>query len=758
MAKKEKGQDQTTARKDKKYVDNEGGVRNTVWQEYPAQEQRITDTLELNYMPYAMSVIVSRAIPEIDGFKPSHRKLLYTMYKMGLLSGAKTKSANVVGQTMKLNPHGDMAIYETMVRLTRGNGSLLHPYVDSKGNFGRQYSRDMQFAASRYTEVKLDKLCEEVFRGLDKNAVDFMDNYDGTTKEPMLLPASFPSILVNSNQGIAVGMASNICSFNISEVCQATIAYMKDPTCNLLEIMPAPDFSGGGIILYDMNEMSQVYETGRGPVKIRAKYHVDKKNNLIEIYEIPYTTTAEGIIEEITELVRSGKIKDINDVRDETDLNGLMVTIECKRGVDPDALMTKLFRFTKLQDTFSCNFNILINGMPRVLGVRSIIAEWLVWRRVCQKREVSYDLDKKLDRLHLLDGLAKILLDIDRVIAIIRNTELETDVVPNLMENFDLDALQAEYVAEIKLRNINRQYILNRTADRENLIKDVADLNDILRKPHRIDLLIQKALENVAKKYGQPRRSEIMHIDEVEHLSLDQMIEDYKLKLFMTEHGYIKKIPLTSLRSAGELKTKEEDRILIELEGKNKSDVVFFSDRANVYKMKVHELTDTKPSELGGYLPNILSMEEGERILFMHMTEDYLGDMLFAFENGKIARVSMKSYETKTNRKKLINAYCAASPVCSIMYIDHDEDFAAFSNLRKAITFSSTLVPVKTTRASQGVQLLVSKKGSVMTSVVRLEDAGFSDPEYYRIRRIPAIGYYLKEETIVNRQLTLGEV
>jgi len=522
--------------------------------------------------------------------------------------------------------------------------------------------------------------------------------------------------------------------------------------------MPAPDFSGGGIILYDKDEMSQVYETGRGPVKIRAKYHVDKKNNLIEIYEIPYTTTAEGIIEEITELVRSGKIKDINDVRDETDLNGLMVTIECKRGVDPDALMTKLFRFTKLQDTFSCNFNILINGMPRVLGVRSIIAEWLVWRRVCQKREVSYDLDRKLDRLHLLDGLAKILLDIDRVIAIIRNTELETDVVPNLMDNFDLDALQAEYVAEIKLRNINRQYILNRTADRENLIKDVEDLNDILRKPHRIDMLIQKALENVAKKYGQTRRSEIMHIDEVEHLSLDQMIEDYKLKLFMTEHGYIKKIPLTSLRSAGELKTKEEDRILIELDGKNKSDVVFFSDRANVYKMKVHELSDTKPSELGGYLPNILSMEEGERILFMHMTEDYQGDMLFAFENGKIARVSMKSYETKTNRKKLINAYCAVSPVCSIMYIDHDEDFAAFSNLRKAITFSSTLVPMKTTRASQGVQLLVSKKGSVMTSVVRLEDAGFTDPEYYRIRRIPAIGYYLKEETIVNRQLTLGEV
>ena len=744
--------------KEKKSSSGKGLLPMTDFADHPSTEQIITDTLELNYMPYAMSVIVSRAIPEIDGFKPSHRKLLYTMYKMGLLSGNRTKSANVVGQTMKLNPHGDMAIYDTMVRLTRGNGSLLHPYVDSKGNFGRQYSRDMQCAASRYTEVRLDKLCEEVFRGLDKNAVDFMDNYDGTMKEPVLLPAAFPSILVNSNQGIAVGMASNICSFNIREVCDATIAFMKDPMVDFLSIMPAPDFSGGGTILYDHVEMQQVYDTGRGPIRIRAKYRTDKKNNLIEVYEIPYTTTAEGIIDEITELVRSGKVKEINDVRDETDLDGLKITIECKRGAELDSLMTKLYRFTKLQDTFSCNFNILINGMPRVLGVRGILAEWLVWRRTCQKREVLYDLDRKLDRLHLLDGLAKILLDIDKAIAIIRNTELEADVIPNLMEGFDIDTLQAEYVAEIKLRNINRQYIMNRTADRENLQKEIEDLSDIVRKPHRIDAMIVKTLENIAKKFGQDRKSEILHVDEVESYTADQMIEDYRLKLFMTEHGYIKKIPLTSLRSAGELKTKEEDRILIELEGKNKSDVVFFSDRCNVYKMRVHELPDTKPSELGGYLPNVLSMEDGEKILFMHLTENYEGDILFAFANGKMSRVSFVSYETKTNRKKLLHACSEVSPIIAIHYLAKDEDFAAFSSVRKAITFSSSLIPAKTTRSSQGVQVLVSKKGSVLTSVVRLKDAGFSDPEYYRIRRTPAIGYYLKEETITNRQLSLGEV
>lgn len=725
--------------------------------EHPSTDQKITDTLELNYMPYAMSVIVSRAIPEIDGFKPSHRKLLYTMYKMGLLTGNRTKSANVVGQTMKLNPHGDMAIYETMVRLTRGNGSLLHPYVDSKGNFGRQYSRDMQFAASRYTEVRLDKLCEEIFRGLDKNAIDFMDNYDGTMKEPILLPASFPTILVNSNQGIAVGMASNICSFNIREVCESTIAFMKDSLVDILSIMPAPDFSGGGTILYDRAEMEQVYQTGRGPVRIRSKYRIDKKNNLIEVFEIPYTTTAEGIIDEITELVRSGKVKEINDVRDETDLDGLKITIECKRGVDPDALMTKLFRFTKLQDTFSCNFNVLINGMPRVLGIRSLLAEWLSWRRSCQKREILFDYERKMDRLHLLDGLAKILMDIDKAIQIIRGTELEADVIPNLMQGFEIDSLQAEYVAEIKLRNINRQYIINRTADRDNLIKEIADLRDILSKPHRIDALIIKTLETIAKKYGQDRRSEILHVDEVESYTDDQMIEDYRLKLFMTEHGYIKKIPLTSLRSAGELKTKEEDRILIELEGKNKSDVLFFSSKCNVYKMRIHELSDNKPSELGSYLPNVLSMEDGEKILFMHITDTYEGNIMFAYENGKLSRVDLKAYETKTNRKKLVRACNDISPIVAIHYLESDEDFAAFSSLRKAIAFSSTLIPVKTTRTTQGVAVLVPKKGSVLTAVVRLSDSGFSDPEYYRIRRTPAIGYYLKEETIVNRQLSLGD-
>lgn len=722
---------------------------------HPVEEQIITDTLELNYMPYAMSVIVSRAIPEIDGFKPSHRKLLYTMYKMGLLTGNRTKSANVVGQTMKLNPHGDGAIYDTMVRLTRGNGSLLHPYVDSKGNFGRQYSRDMQCAASRYTEVRLDKLCEEVFRGLDKNAVDFMDNYDGTMKEPVLLPATFPSILVNSNQGIAVGMASNICSFNIREVCESTIAYMKDPLVDLLAIMPAPDFSGGGTILYDRSEMETVYETGRGPIRIRAKYRIDKKNNFIEVYEIPYTTTAEGIIDEITELVRSGKVKEVNDVRDETDLDGLKITIECKRGVDGDALMTKLYRFTKLQDTFSCNFNVLINGMPRILGVRSLLAEWLVWRRSCQKREVLYDYERKMDRLHLLDGLAKILLDIDKAISIIRGTELENEVVPNLMKGFDIDSIQADYVAEIKLRNINRQYIMNRTADRENLKKEIADLEDVLKKPHRIDAMIVKALETVAKKYGKERQSEIQHVDEVNSFSEDQMIEDYRLKLFMTEHGYIKKIPLTSLRSAGELKKKEEDNILMELEGKNKSDVLFFSNHCNVYKTRIYDLSDTKPSELGGYLPNVLSMEDGEKILFMHITDTYDGNIMFAYENGKISRVDLKAYETKTNRKKLVHACCEVSPLVSILYLENEDEFAAFSSLRKAVAFSSSLIPVKTTRSTQGVQLLVPKKGSVLTSVVRLRDSGFSDPEYYRIRRTPAIGYYLKEETIVNRQLRL---
>ncbi len=724
----------------------------------PPTLQDINDTLETNFMPYAMSIIVSRAIPEIDGFKPSHRKLLYTMYKMGLLTGNRTKSSNVVGQTMKLNPHGDMAIYETMVRLARGNGSLLHPYVDSKGNFGKQYSRDMQYAAPRYTEVRLEKLCEELFRGLDKNAVDFVDNYDGTMKEPVLLPASYPSILVNNNQGIAAGMASNICSFNIREVCEATIAYMKDPTTDILEIMPAPDFPGGGTILYDEASMRAIYESGRGPVRIRSKYFADKSNNLIEVTQIPYTTTAEAVIDEITELVKSGKVKEINDVRDETDLDGLKICIECKRGTDLDALMTKLFRFTRLEDTFSCNFNVLINGYPRVLGVQQLLAEWIVWRRACQKRELVYELDKKKDKLHLLDGLAKILLDIDKAIAIIRNTELEEDVVPNLMQGFDIDSIQAEYVAEIKLRNINREYILKRTADREDLIKEIKDLEDTIKSPARIDARIIKGLENVAKKYGQERRSELLKAEEAVTFNDQNMIEDYRLKLFLSDHGYIKKIALTSLRNAGDLKIKEDDTIVMELEGTNKSEILFFSDKANCYKIRAHELPDTKPSEYGGYLPNVLQMEENEKIVFMHITDDYKGNVLFAFENGKISKIPMAAYETKQNRKKLIHAYSDLSPIVSIHYITEDITMAAFSNLRKAIVFDTSLIPLKTTRSSQGVQVLTSKRGSVLTEVKRLEDAGFTDPEYYRIRRIPAIGYYLKEDTIEDRQITLGDL
>ena len=630
------------------------------------QKQPITETLEQNYMPYAMSVIVSRAIPEIDGFKPSHRKLLYTMYKMGLLGGNRTKSANVVGQTMKLNPHGDQAIYETMVRLTRGNGALLHPYVDSKGNFGRQYSRDMAYAASRYTEVRLDKLCDEIFRGLDKNSVDFMDNYDGTIQEPMLLPASFPSILVNSNQGIAVGMASNICSFNLNEVCQAAIAYIRDPGFRLIDILPAPDFSTGAEIIYNPHEMEQILQSGRGSIKLRGTYEVDRKNGFIEIKQIPYTTTVEAIIDDITELVKSGKIKEINDVRDETDLDGLKLTIDYKKSVDPDALMQKIFRYTSLQTTFPCNFNILVNGTPRVLGVKAILGEWLSWRRTCVRRETVFDLDKKLERLHLLHGLEKILLDIDKAVRIVRETEKEADVIPNLMSGFDIDAVQAEFVAEIRLRQLNRQYILQRTADIKTLVDDIADLQETLEKRERIDRLIIKQLETVAKKFGAPRLTRLVHQDDIEVLTDHQMIEDFRLRLFLTEHGYLKKLALTSLRSAGELKTKEDDQIVQELEGKNKSDLLLFSDRGNVYKIKCFELKDHKPSDLGEYTPNLLGLEEGERIVFIHLTEDYAGWMLYGFANGKLAKVPMAAYETKTNRKKLVNAYSVSSPLVAM--------------------------------------------------------------------------------------------
>ena len=721
------------------------------------EDQPITEMLEINYMPYAMSVIVSRAIPEIDGFKPSHRKLLYTMYKMGLLSGNRTKSANVVGQTMKLNPHGDQAIYETMVRLTRGNGALLHPYVDSKGNFGKQYSRDMQYAASRYTEVRLEKICEELFKGIDKDAVDMVDNYDGTLKEPVLLPATFPSVLVNNNQGIAVGMASNISSFNLKEVCDATIAYLKDPDFDILEVMPAPDFSGGGQILYDRAQMQNIYDTGKGSVVVRSKYTIDKKNNLIEITEIPYSTSSDAIIDNIADLVKQGKAKEINDIRDETDLDGLKITIDCKRGTDHEALMTKLFRFTKLQDSFSCNFNILINGNPKVLGVKEIIGEWLKWRRECLAREYRYDLGKKKDRLHLLEGLEKILLDIDKAISIIRNTELEEDVVPNLMTGFGIDKVQADYVAEIKLRNINKQYIINRVADREKLEKDIADIEDILSKPKRIDKIIAQTLEEVSKKYAQPRRSELIMQESVQTYVAEENIPEYRVHLMLTRHGYLKKLTMQSLNRSNDLKIKDDDEIFMDIEAENKSEILFFSDKCNVYKAKTYEFADTKPSEFGAYLGSELQLEDGEKIVFMHVTTDYKGRFLLGFKNGKAALFPVNVYETKQNRKKLINAFSDKSEAVSFMWLsdDEDPDLVARSDLNKAAVFQASLIPLKTTRTTQGVQLLVSKRGSQLVEISRLAEVGINDPEYYRIRRIPAIGYYIKEDSFENKQIGL---
>ena len=726
----------------------------------PAIDQPITEMLEINYMPYAMSVIVSRAIPEIDGFKPSHRKLLYTMYKMGLLGGNRTKSANVVGQTMKLNPHGDQAIYDTMVRLTRGNGSLLHPFVDSKGNFGKQYSRDMQCAAPRYTEVRLEKICEEIFKGIDKDAVDMVDNYDGTLKEPTLLPTTFPAVLVNANQGIAVGMASNICSFNLAEVCAAAEAYLRDPNADLLEIMPAPDFSGGGKILYNKEQMRAIYDTGKGTFSVRAKYRVDKVKNLIEITEIPYSTSVEAIIDNIADLVKSKKASEIADIRDETDLDGLKITIDCKRGTDHEQLMTKLFRFTKLEDTFSCNFNILIDGSPRVMGIAQILDEWLNWRRTCVSRELSFNLAKMKKRLHLLDGLAVILLDIDKAIKIIRETELEADVIPNLMTGFGIDEEQAEFVAEIKLRNINKQYILNRIADRDKLKADIADTEDLLGSPRRINNLIAKTLKEVAEKYGQPRKTELVGIEETETFEETAVIPDYRLHLMLTRHGYLKKHTMKSLQSAGELKTKDDDEIFMGFECENKSDLLIFTDKCNLYKTHVYEFSDTKPGDLGHYLNSELGMEDGERPMFMISTTDYKGILFIAFENGKAARFPISAYETKQNRKKLINAYFDGSKAVGFMLLDENEDpdLIVTNSLDKAAVFKASLIPLKTTRTTQGVQLLVSKKGSVLKSVARLAEVEVQDPEYYRIRKVPAIGYYIRETTLEAKQVSFDDL
>ncbi len=720
-------------------------------------QQAITETLEVNYMPYAMSVIVSRAIPEIDGFKPAHRKLLYTMFKMGLLGGARTKSANIVGQTMKLNPHGDQTIYETMVRLTRGNAALLHPYIDSKGNFGKQYSRDMAFAAPRYTEARLDKFCETLFSDIDKDVVDMVDNYDGTLKEPLLLPAKFPSVLVNANQGIAVGMASNICSFNLKEVCEATIAYIKDPACDVMDYMPAPDFSGGGELVYDLEDVSKIYKTGRGSFKLRARYKVDKANNLIEIYEIPYTSSSEAIIDGITALVKGNKFKEIIDVRDETDLNGLKIAVEYRKTADPEQIMQHLFALrTGLEESFSCNFNMLINGTPRVLGVKQIIAEWLSFRRQCLRRGLAYDLQKKQERLHLLKGLEKILLDIDKAIEIIRKTEKEADVIPNLMTGFDIDTLQAEYVAEIKLRHLNRQYILQRTADIKKLKAEIKEIKETLADNEKIDKLISAQLLDIVAKYGQERRTQLVLKDEIEVITKDDMIDDYNLKLFLTEHGYIKKLALTSLRSAGELKTKEDDRIIQELDASNKQELILFSNRCNAYKLFIHEIEDQKPSDLGAYGQNLLSLEEGETIVFLYLPDDYKGSLIAAFENGKVARFMADRFETKTRRRKLVKAYSDRSPLVGLFAYDPERpDYFVLSDAHKLILFDVNLLNLMSSRTAQGVQVLRMKKTEKILRFNAMSGVEIEDPEYYRVRTLPARGFYLKEDDLQARQQSL---
>lgn len=638
-------------------------------------EQNIDSTIRENYMPYAMSVILSRAIPEIDGFKPSHRKLLYTMYKMGLLNGARTKSANIVGATMKLNPHGDLAIYDTMVRLSRGYEALLHPYVDSKGNFGKFYSRDMAWAASRYTEAKLDKICNELFRDIDKDTVDFVDNYDNTMKEPSLLPVAFPSVLVNTNTGIAVGMASNICSFNLKEICETTAALIRDPNHDVMQTLPAPDFIGGCQIIYDENALRQVYETGKGGIKLRARYQYDKSANCIDVLSIPSTTTCEVIIEKIIDLVKAGKIKDIADVRDETGIDGLKITIDLKRGVDPDRLMAKLYRFTTLEDSFSCNFNVLIGGVPRVLGVKALLEEWIAFRIECVRRRTYFDRNKKAEKLHLLKGLEAILLDIDKAVKIVRETDEEAEVVPNLMIGFGIDEVQAEYVAEIKLRHLNREYILKRTAEIEALEKEIAELDEILKSKTRIKTIIVKELKEIAEKYGQPRKSIIIYEDIVSYTEEKDDVPDYPVNLFFTKEGYFKKITPQSLRMSSNHKLKDGDEIAQTCEFSNNGELLFFTDKCQVYKAKAADFTDTKASALGEYVPAKLGMDEGENAVYMVATKDYKGMLLFAFENGKLAKVPLEAYQTKTNRKKLTGAYSDKSPLAGMVFFTEDKEF-----------------------------------------------------------------------------------
>ena len=716
--------------------------------------QNIIDTLEVNYMPYAMSVIMSRAIPEIDGFKPSHRKLLYTMYKMGLLNGPTVKSANIVGRTMQLNPHGDAAIYETMIRLARGNESLLHPYVESKGNFGKSYSKNMQYAASRYTEAKLAPIAAELFRDIDKDTVDFVPNYDNSMQEPTLFPVTFPSVLVNANMGIAVGMASNICSFNLGEICNTTIELIKDPDADIMETLKAPDFIGGGQIIYDEALMREIYRTGRGSFKLRAKYNYDKSSNCIDIYEIPATTTSEAIIDKIIDLAKAGKVKEISDIRDETDKKGLKITIDLKRGTDPDKLMKKLFKSTPLEDSFGCNFNVLIAGTPQVLGVRELLLEWIAFRTQCVNRRVYFDLSKAKDRLHLLEGLQKILLDIDKAIKIIRSTDEEQEVVPNLMIGFGIDKIQAEFVAEIKLRHLNREYILKRTADIEQLRKDIEDMEDILSSKSRVKKIIISELKEVVQKYDKPRRTEIIFADAEEDDEEIEEIPDYPVTLFFTKEGYFKKITPQSLRMSGEQKLKEGDEIVQTVEASNNTDLLFFTDRCQVYKAKAADFSDTKASVLGDFVASALQMDKDESALYMAVTTDYKGYMLFFFENGKVAKVDMSAYETKTNRKKLIKAYCDKFPIVAIKHIKEDCEIVMKSTSGRILLLNTGAVSPKTTKDTQGVGVMTQRKNHRLESVTDFTEDMFVKPARYRTRTLPAAGSTLSNED-AGEQLSL---
>ncbi|MBR4864859.1 MAG: topoisomerase IV [Oscillospiraceae bacterium] len=734
-------------------------LSNVVGLEGSTVEQPISETLEINYMPYAMSVIVSRAIPEIDGFKPSHRKLLYTMYKMGLLKGKLTKSANIVGQTMQLNPHGDAAIYETMVRLARSNETLLHPFVASKGNFGKVYSRDMAYAASRYTEAKLEPLCEELFRDIDSDTVDMVDNYDATMKEPSLLPTTFPNVLVSANQGIAVGMASNICSFNLREICETTIALMNNPDHDILETLPGPDFSTGAELLFDEAATRDIYNTGRGSFKLRAKWRYEKKENVIEIYEIPYSTTSEVIIDKVSELIKSGKIKEINDMRDESDRNGLKLAIEIKRGIEPEKLMQKLFRLTPLQDSFSCNFNILIAGMPRVMGVGEILEEWTAWRTECVRRRIFFQISKKEERLHLLRGLERILLDIDKAIKIIRETELESEVIPNLMIGFGIDEVQANYVAEIRLRNINKEYILKQTKAIDALEEEIADLKDILGSRRRLKNVIISELKEVAEKYGQPRKTEIIYNAEQAGTEEEEDdIPDYPVTLFVSKQGYLKKITQQSLRMSGEQKFKEGDSLAFSRETTNKAEILVFTDQYQCYKSRLSDFEDGKASLLGDYLPQKLGMDTGENVVCVILAGDYKGFVLFFFENGKAAKVPLSAYETKTNRRRLTGAYSEKSPLKGIMALDKDEQVVIYATDGRALVFSSALLLPKTTRNTIGVSAMSLKKKSAVERVALLEGSGISNPSRYRCRAIPAAGALLKEEDSSEKQITFEDM